>query len=249
MNDEIKKEVELLVLNEKIQIIESRHHFALGMAGAALAIFGIMAPLYITLNASSKVDSAISNMQAEYQQILGDKNRKPNITLISKLGGSINTIKNIDLTKNKVGVFEVRMKNSGTEIVNNAKVEFTISGNRDALFPIILKYKSITLDPVIIEGSSGNITKIFSYIGNISPFVQDVTPILLHPQEEHHIQLKFKINTVLTEKEKLIASEKVSIPVSVRVFYGEPNYKEFDLSLVSWIYEREKNPEVCKVDC
>ena len=63
------KEIELLiekkVAEAKLEVTEKRLHYLIGIAGAMLAIFGVVLPFWTTNRASDKVDNALSQMKQD----------------------------------------------------------------------------------------------------------------------------------------------------------------------------------------
>ncbi len=63
--------IEKRILETKLQIIEKRFNYLLIITGALLTIFGVLIPLFVTNNSSQKIDKELENVRTELRLISG----------------------------------------------------------------------------------------------------------------------------------------------------------------------------------
>jgi hypothetical protein len=75
----IEKLIEKKILETKLEIIEKRLHFVFALGAALLAIFGVLIPMWMTSQSTSKIDKAIATMDSRFEKLAGTQLREPKL--------------------------------------------------------------------------------------------------------------------------------------------------------------------------
>ena len=75
----IKLLIDKKIAEAKVMIAEKRLNFLLAIGAAFLTIFGIITPMFLSIQSEKKVDAAIEKMETKFNELAGKQLRKPQI--------------------------------------------------------------------------------------------------------------------------------------------------------------------------
>jgi hypothetical protein len=114
--DEIDAKVDKKIAEAKLDVTEKRLSYTLWIAGAALALFGVMLPLLISFQSSNKVESAIDKMQSRLETFLDKADSK---SLTQNQDNKNNIKESLEQNQSEVRNAVSQMKADYKELVGN----------------------------------------------------------------------------------------------------------------------------------
>ena len=129
--NKIEELVDKKILEAKLIITEKRLSFVLFLMAGIVAVFGIFLPMYQSNLLENKTEKAISQMQKEFDQIVGKQLREPELKCF--LNGRDLTNQTIEFVSSyvKKGTIErsIVIKNIGEKMVPNFEVYLYYKSN------------------------------------------------------------------------------------------------------------------------
>jgi hypothetical protein len=198
--EEINAFVDRKIETAKLVILEKRFNYLLSVGAAALAIFGILLPLYLVYQNNERVDKAIERMDNNFKELAGRQLRKPLLTCL--VDG--NNLENNTITFQGGGQKIIEIKNIGDGTAEYFDYYIYIKNPHDSsLSPYILGYD---WHQVEFNDESAFDLKFTQRIRSDIKFpARDLTHIRLLPDFVN--QKKFEVQALL------------------KIFYGEPEPK------------------------
>lgn len=129
------KGIELLVdkkiSDAKVMIAEKRLNFLLAIGAAFLTIFGIIIPMFLSIQSEKKVDAAIEKMETKFNELAGKQLRKPKIACYIDGKNLVNNVIRFDPDEKRRKAIVI--KNVGDGAAEHVTMRLYLNSEHDKL--------------------------------------------------------------------------------------------------------------------
>jgi len=212
------RNVELIIdkkiSDAKLEIAEKRMSHLVTIGAAFLTIFGLIIPIFISLQSENKVEKAIDRMELKFSELAGTQLRKPKMSCYINETNLTNSTMLIRPEVEKAVSGKVIVKNIGDGTAENIKIRLYINSDDDDL----KKYIGYRFDMLDINDKPE-----FKWV-----YLYSSEDIVLPPKDSFSFDI-MQFMAVKVDSEPI--SKNINAIALLKIFYNEPTPIEIPFSI------------------